>query len=63
VLLPPIAVTARASVRLQGPLYAFKQYFLLHEVVFKDISDSSRMPPPANLDTRIVFLAWSLLSC
>lgn len=35
------AATARASVRLQGPLYAFKQYFLLHEVVFKDISDSS----------------------
>jgi hypothetical protein len=42
---PPAAATARTSVRLQGPLYAFKQFFRLHEVVFKDISDSSRTLP------------------
>jgi hypothetical protein len=50
---PSVAATARTSVRLQGPLYAFKQFFRLHEVVFKDISDSSRTLP-----SRTRALTW-----
>lgn len=57
-----LATNARASIRFNEPLYAFKQYFLLHEVIFKDIADSSciALPPPCIIDTNTAVLMLSV---